>query len=72
MDMCQLTTERNTLQETKGLDLNLSSSKSEVGSDSNQGNNEIRIQPGEDLDHGHEEVELSSDDYTSSDNDLDY
>ena len=56
----------------KGLDLNLSSSESEVDSDSSEGNNEIRVQPGEDLDHGHEEVEASSDDYTSSDNDLDY
>ena len=56
----------------KGLDLNLSSSESEVDSDPSQGNNEIRVQPGEDLDHGHEEVEASSDDYTSSDNDLDY
>jgi hypothetical protein len=54
----------------KGLDLNLSSS--EADSDSSQGNNKIRVQPGEDLDHGYGEVEVSSDDCSSSDNDLDY
>ena len=54
----------------KGLDLNLSSSESEADSESSQqGNDEVRVQPGEDLDHG--EDETSSDDYSSSDNDLD-
>lgn len=53
----------------KGLELNLSSSESETDSVSSQANNEIRVQPGEDLDHGHGEVEPSSDDYSSSDND---
>ena len=56
----------------KGLDLNLSSSESEADSNSSQGNNKIRVQPGEDLDHGYGEVEVSSDDCSLSDNDLDY
>jgi hypothetical protein len=50
-------------EKRKGLDLNLSSSESESEPVSSQHCNEIRVQPGEDL----EEVETSSDDYSSSD-----
>ena len=50
------------------LELNLSSSESETDSVSSLANNEIWVQPGEDLEHGHGEVKPSLDDYSLSDN----